>query len=97
MTPGLAAEALNHLSKSKATQNSTMDFHAPLNPSDLFSAKGLVVVITGGGSGTSINPKLPHQATSPQTTTFPSPSFIHSFIHHAGSTKPLTAEKHPNT
>ncbi|KAF9740471.1 hypothetical protein PMIN03_006592 [Paraphaeosphaeria minitans] len=28
-----------------------MDVQAPLNPSDLFSAKGLVVVITGGGSG----------------------------------------------
>jgi hypothetical protein len=31
----------------------TMDVHAPINPTDLFSAKGLVVVITGGGSGTS--------------------------------------------
>jgi THO complex subunit 3 len=29
-----------------------MDVQAPLNPADLFSAKGLVVVITGGGSGT---------------------------------------------
>ncbi|KAH8731280.1 hypothetical protein GQ44DRAFT_767827 [Phaeosphaeriaceae sp. PMI808] len=28
-----------------------MDVLAPLNPADLFSAKGLVVVITGGGTG----------------------------------------------
>ncbi|KAF2639782.1 WD40 repeat-like protein [Massarina eburnea CBS 473.64] len=28
-----------------------MDVHAPLNPSSLFSAQGLVVAITGGGSG----------------------------------------------
>jgi hypothetical protein len=28
-----------------------MDIHATLDPNDLFSAKGLVVVITGGGSG----------------------------------------------
>ncbi|KAF2804765.1 NAD(P)-binding protein [Mytilinidion resinicola] len=28
-----------------------MDFHRPINPSNLFSANGLVVAITGGGSG----------------------------------------------
>jgi hypothetical protein len=30
----------------------TMDVTTPIRPNDLFSAKGLVVVITGGGSGT---------------------------------------------
>ncbi|KAF1911682.1 WD40-repeat-containing domain protein [Ampelomyces quisqualis] len=33
------------------TASFRMDVTAPLNPTDLFSAKGLVVVITGGGSG----------------------------------------------
>lgn len=28
-----------------------MDTSIPLNPNDLFSASGLVVVLTGGGSG----------------------------------------------
>jgi hypothetical protein len=28
-----------------------MDTSIPLNPSNLFSANGLIVVITGGGSG----------------------------------------------
>jgi hypothetical protein len=28
-----------------------MDTSKPINPADLFSAKGLTVVITGGGSG----------------------------------------------
>lgn len=31
-----------------------MDISTTLNPNDLFSAKGLVVVITGGGSGMSL-------------------------------------------
>ncbi|KAH8628478.1 hypothetical protein IG631_15735 [Alternaria alternata] len=31
-----------------------MDVTTPIRPADLFSAKGLVVVITGGGSGTSL-------------------------------------------
>ncbi|KAF2003331.1 WD40 repeat-like protein [Amniculicola lignicola CBS 123094] len=34
-----------------ATQNSKMDVQAAFNPTTLFSAKGLAVVITGGGSG----------------------------------------------
>jgi len=29
-----------------------MDVSTPIRPNDIFSAKGLVVVITGGGSGT---------------------------------------------
>lgn len=31
-----------------------MDVLSPINPASLFSAKGLVVVITGGGSGSSV-------------------------------------------
>lgn len=34
------------------THDFTMDVLAPLKPADLYSAKGLVVVITGGGTGT---------------------------------------------
>jgi hypothetical protein len=37
-----------------------MDVLSQINPSSLFSAKGLVVVITGGGSG-----KLELEATPP--------------------------------
>ena len=29
-----------------------MDVSTPIRPNDIFTAKGLVVVITGGGSGT---------------------------------------------
>jgi hypothetical protein len=39
-----------------------MDVTAPIQPNNLFSAKGLVVVITGGGSGTFPSSKLPHHA-----------------------------------
>jgi hypothetical protein len=40
-------------SKPNSPQNNQkMDVQAPINPANLFSAKGLVVVITGGGSGT---------------------------------------------
>ena len=40
------------LQSSEYNNISIMDVTAPFNPADLFSAKGLVVVITGGGSGT---------------------------------------------
>ena len=46
------------------THKLTMDVLAPLKPAELFSAKGLVVVITGGGSGTFYKlksyPTMPH-------------------------------------
>ena len=38
----------------KKEEKSTMDINRPVD--DIFSAKGLVVVITGGGSGT--NPSI---------------------------------------
>jgi hypothetical protein len=44
-----------------------MDVHAPFNPADLFSAKGLVIVITGGGSGTLFYQSYP---STPLTTIF---------------------------
>jgi hypothetical protein len=44
----------------------TMDVHASINPTDLFSAKGLVVVITGGGSGTSVKPQVTPPCPAPQ-------------------------------
>ncbi|CAN9447830.1 unnamed protein product [Alternaria alternata] len=47
-----------------------MDVTTPIRPADLFSAKGLVVVITGGGSGTSLEAsELPHQAPRPHVPT----------------------------
>lgn len=39
-------------SSSSSHRSTNMDVIAPITPTDLFSAKGLVVVITGGGSGT---------------------------------------------
>jgi hypothetical protein len=47
-----------------ASTEPNMDVQAALNPATLFNAKGLVVAITGGGSGTYlVVSELPHYPT----------------------------------
>lgn len=50
---------INCCQGSNTKRQYTMDILSQINPSSLFSAKGLVVVITGGGSGATPSSKLP--------------------------------------